>query len=62
MWMIFRRVNKLRTGRNMETKCRAETERKAASPVDLSHIQPPNLNTILNVRKCLLIEACMAVS
>jgi hypothetical protein len=46
----------------METKCRAETERKAASPVDLSHIQPPNLNTILNVRKCLLIEACMAVS
>jgi hypothetical protein len=43
-----------------ETKC-AESEGKGhpetAPPGDPSHIQSPNLDVIMNARKCLLIEA-----
>jgi hypothetical protein len=65
MWIIqcffFRRVNKILTGGNMETKCGAETEGKAIqrlpSPGDPSHIQLPNPDAIVDTRMCLLIDA-----
>jgi hypothetical protein len=47
----------------METKCGAETEGKAIQrlppPGDPSHIQRPNpyTDTIVDARKCLLLEA-----
>ena len=45
-----------------EKKCGAETEgmtiQRLPPPVDPSHIQSPNSNTIVDTNKCLLIEAC----
>jgi hypothetical protein len=45
---------------NMETKCRAETEKKkkrhpeTAPPGDPSHIQAPNSDTIVDAKKHML--------
>ena len=50
--VLFRRVNKIITGGNMETKCVA-----TAPPGNPSHIQPPNLDDIVDAGKCLLMEA-----
>ena len=59
--MLLRRGNKILTGGNMETKCGAETEGKAASetapPGDPSHIQLPNPDTIVFTGNCLLTGA-----
>jgi hypothetical protein len=58
--VLFRRVNKILTGGNMKTKCAAETGGKAvetAPPGDPSDIQPQNLDDVLDVVKCLLMEA-----
>ena len=59
--VLFRRVNKILTGGNMETKYGAETEGKAIQR--LSHlgihpfIQSPNLEAIVDARKYLLTGA-----
>jgi hypothetical protein len=59
--VLLRRGNKILTGGNMETKCGAETEGKAASetapPGDPSHIQLPNPDTIVFTGNCLLTGA-----
>jgi hypothetical protein len=59
--VLFRRVNKILTGGNMKTTCGAENERKGHSETsptgDPSHIKPPNLDVIVNARKCLLTGA-----
>jgi hypothetical protein len=59
--VLLRRVNKIFTGGNMETKCGAETEGKAIQRLPYlgnpPHIQPPNSDVIVDARKCLLIEA-----
>jgi hypothetical protein len=59
--VLLRRVNKILTRRNMKSKCGAETEGKAIQRltylVDPSHIQLPNLDTIVDARKCLLTGA-----
>jgi hypothetical protein len=58
--VFLRRVNKILTGGNMETKCGAETKGKGhpdtAPPGDPSHIQPPNPDDIVDAGKCLLME------
>ena len=59
--VLLRRVNKILTGGNMETKCGAETEGKAIQR--LSHLgnpscmQTPNSDTIADEKKCLLTGA-----
>jgi hypothetical protein len=59
--VLFRRANKIFMGANMEIKCGAETEgkgyRETATPGDPSHIQSPNTDTFVDVKKCLLTEA-----
>jgi len=49
--VLLRRVNKILTGGNMESKCGAETERKAIQRLPhlgiQSHIQPPSLDAIV---------------
>jgi hypothetical protein len=56
--VLFRRVNKILTGGNMETKCGAGTEGKAIQrPKDPSYMQPPNKDVIVDAEKCLLIKA-----
>jgi hypothetical protein len=54
----FRRVNKIFTGGNMETKYGTETEGKAIQRLPhggLSHIKPPNTVFIVDAGKCFLI-------
>jgi hypothetical protein len=56
----FRSVNKIIRGGNMETNCGTETEAKVIQrlppPGDPFHIQPPNLNVIVDAGKGLLID------
>jgi hypothetical protein len=53
--VLFRRLNKILTEQNMETKCRAETEgyqrSETATPGDPSLIQSPNPDTIVDAKK-----------
>jgi hypothetical protein len=49
-------------GANIEATCGAETEEKAiqrlpAPSGDLSHIQSPNANSIMDDKKCMLTGA-----
>jgi hypothetical protein len=61
--VLLRRVNKILTGGNMETKCRAEIEGKAIQRLPPrgrgvggpSHIQPPNPDVTVDAGQCLLI-------
>jgi hypothetical protein len=59
--IFLRRENKIFTGGNTETKCRAETEGKVIqrlpSPGAPSHIQTSNPDTIVDDKKCLLTGA-----
>jgi hypothetical protein len=59
--LLFRSVNKILTEGNIETKCGSETIQKGhpetAPPGDPSHMQPPNLDVIMDSGKCLLLEA-----
>jgi hypothetical protein len=59
--VLLRRGNKILTGGNMEAKYGADTEVSGPSrdcpPGDLSHIQSPNLDDIVDSRKCLLMAA-----
>jgi hypothetical protein len=55
--VLLRRGNKILMGRNMETKCGAESEGKAIQRLPLgdpSHIQSPNAETIVDAKKCIL--------
>jgi hypothetical protein len=56
---ILKRRNQIFTGRNMETKCGAETEDhpETAPPGDLSHTQSPNPYSTEGAKKCLLTGA-----
>jgi hypothetical protein len=48
--VLFRRVNKILTGGNMETKCGAETEGKALQKLPLLGIQPTySHQTVLDI-------------
>jgi hypothetical protein len=53
--VLLRRVNKILTGGNMETKCGAETEGKITQRLpqlgNPSHIQPPKLDVIVGAGK-----------
>jgi hypothetical protein len=60
--VFLRRGNKIPTGGNIETKCGAETEGKAAPPGDPSHIQSPNPDTIVDAKKCMLTGALSGIS
>jgi hypothetical protein len=60
--VLLRKWNKTLTGGNMETKCGAETEGKASSPWSPSHIQSPNLDSILDPGKGLLTGLDMTLS
>jgi hypothetical protein len=51
--VLLRRGNKILTGGSKEPKCGAET----APPVDPSHIQSPNPDTIVDAKECLLTRA-----
>jgi hypothetical protein len=54
------RVNKILTGGNMETKCGERLKEKPSKDFptgDPFHIQSPNLDTIVDARKCLLTGA-----
>ena len=54
--VLLRKGNKILTGANIETKCRAETEGKTIQRV--AHLQiHPNSDTIVNAKKCLLKAA-----
>jgi hypothetical protein len=53
--VLLRRVSKILTGENIETKNGAETEGKAIQR--LPHIQPLNPDAIVDARKCLLMGA-----
>jgi hypothetical protein len=56
--VLLRKGSKILMGENMETKWRAETERKAIQrPRDPSHIQSTNPDTIVDAKKCLLKRA-----
>jgi hypothetical protein len=59
--VLLRRGNKVLTGGNTETKCGTKTEGKAIQRLShlggLSHIQPPNPDTFVDARKCLLTGA-----
>jgi hypothetical protein len=60
--VLLVRQNKIPNERVTETKCGAETEGMTIQgpevPEDLSHIQSPNTNTVVDANKCLLKEAC----
>jgi hypothetical protein len=60
--VLLRSRKKILTGGNMETKCGAETEGKASSPWSPSHIQSPNLDSILDPGKGLLTGLDMTLS
>ena len=53
---LLRNGNKIPTGGNTETKCGTETEGEAIyrlpPPGDPSHIQLPNLDTLVDAKKC----------
>ena len=51
--VLLRRGIKIPMGGDTETKCGAKTDGKVP-PGDLSHIQFPNPNTIVDANKCLL--------
>jgi hypothetical protein len=57
----LRKGNKTLTGANMERKCRAKTEGKAIqrmfSIVNLSHMQSPNPDTVMDSKKYMLTGA-----
>jgi hypothetical protein len=59
--VLLGRGNKMLTGGNMETKCGAETEGKAMQRLSHLGIHPiyplPNPDSIVDARKCLLMEA-----
>jgi len=58
--VILKRGNKILTGGNMETNCRAETEGKAIqrlSHLDPSYIYSANPENIADDKKCMLIGA-----
>jgi hypothetical protein len=55
--LLFRWVNKILTGENMETKCGADTKGKAIQRLPLLGIYPLNSETIVDAGKCLLTEA-----
>ena len=56
--ILLRRGNKILMGANMETKYGADTEGKAIQrPGDLSLIQSPNADTIVDAKKCMLTGA-----
>jgi hypothetical protein len=48
--VLLRRGNKILTGANIETKCKAETERKGIQGLPY-HSQTPNSDTIVDARK-----------
>jgi hypothetical protein len=56
--VLLRKGNKILMGGNTETKCEVESEEKAIQrltpPGDPSHIQSPNVNTIVDTKKCML--------
>jgi hypothetical protein len=57
--VLFKRVNKILTGGNMETQCGAETKGKASQRLshlgDPSHIQSLNPDIIVDARVIFLI-------
>jgi hypothetical protein len=58
--VLFRKENKILTGGNMETKCGAETEERSSRGCPTwgsIQIETPNLDTIVDARMCLLLEA-----
>jgi hypothetical protein len=59
--VLLRRWNKIPTGGDTETNCGAETEEKAIQRLpymgNLSHIQFPNQEAIVDAGKCLSTEA-----
>jgi hypothetical protein len=59
--VLLRKRNKIFTGANIETKCGAETEGKKIQRLphlgDPYHIQSPNIDTIVDVKKCMLTGA-----
>jgi hypothetical protein len=60
--VLLRRGNKIPMGGNTEIKYGAESERRkdhpeTAPPGDTSHIQSPNLDTMVDANKCLLTGA-----
>jgi hypothetical protein len=55
--VLLRKGNKILTGGNMETKCRAENEGKTIQRLPHLGIQSPNLDTIVDAKKCMLTGA-----
>jgi hypothetical protein len=64
--VLFRRVNKIVTGGNMETKCGAETEGKAIQRLphlgNPSHIQSSNQDSIVDTNNCFLFRSLIWLS
>jgi hypothetical protein len=55
--VLFRRVNNILTGGKWRQRDGRKGHPEIAPPGDPSHIQPPNPDTIVDARKCLLIES-----
>jgi hypothetical protein len=59
--VLFRSGNKILMGGNMETKYGAETEGKAIQRLphlgNPSHLELPNIDTIVDSKKCLVTGA-----
>ena len=58
--VLLFKENKILKGGNMVTKGGVETERKTmkeSAPLGVSHIQTPNLNTMVDAKNCLLTGA-----
>jgi hypothetical protein len=65
--VLLRRMNKMLTGGNMhEDKVWSRDGRKGhpetSPPGNPSHIQPPNLESVVDARKCLLVESLIWLS